>query len=46
MFIGHFSGSTNSAEIMAGVGVGDMITNISGRSVIVGLNGALETFVA
>ena len=31
---------------MAGVGIGDMITNILGRSIVIGLNGALETFVA
>ena len=46
IFIGHYTKSGNVAMIMAGVGMGDMLTNIMGRSVLNGLNSALDTLVA
>lgn len=39
IFIGHL----NDAEMMAGVGMGNMIMNILGLTIAMGLNGALET---
>lgn len=39
IFIGHL----NNAEMMAGVGMGNMIMNILGLTIAMGLNGALET---
>ena len=46
IFIGHFSGKKDVALVMAGVGVGDMLINITNRSIITGLNSALDTLVA
>ena len=39
IFVGHL----NNAEMMAGVGMGNMIQNMLGLSFFIGLNGALET---
>ena len=42
IFIGHL----NNPEMMAGVGMGNMIQNMIGLSIVIGLNGALETLVS
>jgi multidrug resistance protein, MATE family len=42
IFLGHL----NKAELLAGVGVGNMFQNFCGLSIIIGLNGALETLVS
>jgi MATE family multidrug resistance protein len=39
IFVGHL----NNPEMMAGVGMGNMIQNMLGLSFFIGLNGALET---
>ena len=39
VYVGHL----NNTQMMAGVGMGNMIQNMLGLSVFVGLNGALET---
>ena len=42
IFVGHL----NDPAKLAGVGLGNMTLNILGMSVILGMNGALETFVS
>ena len=42
VFLGHL----NESNLLAGVGVGNMFMNMIGLSIVVGLNGALETLVA
>lgn len=42
IFLGHL----NQPALVAGVGLGNVITNVFGFSLIVGLNGALETLVS
>jgi len=42
IFIGHL----NDAKLLAGVGIGNMIQNVCGLSLVIGLNGALETLVS
>lgn len=42
VFVGHL----NEPAKLAGVGLGNMIINIFGMSVFLGMNGALETFVS
>jgi MATE family multidrug resistance protein len=41
-----FIGQMNDPNILAGVGMGNCIQNMCGYSVVVGLNGALETLVS
>ena len=53
MLVGHtqfmadmyFVGKTNNLDIISGVGVGNMIINLVGVQIFIGLNGALETLV-
>ena len=42
IFVGHL----NDAAKMAGVGMGNMIINMLGLSLICGMNGAMETLVS
>lgn len=42
IFVGHL----NQPAMIAGVGTGNMIMNMVGMSMFVGLNGALETLVS
>jgi MATE family multidrug resistance protein len=42
IFLGHL----NKADILAGVGIGNMFVNICGLSIVFGFNGALETLVS
>jgi MATE family multidrug resistance protein len=42
IFVGHL----NNSAMIAGVGTGNMIQNMFGLSMFVGLNGALETLVS
>lgn len=39
-------GQLNQAALLAGVGIGNVLMNMSGLSIAVGLNGALETLVS
>ena len=39
-------GQLNKASLLAGVGIGNVLMNMSGLSIAVGLNGALETLVS
>lgn len=41
-----FIGQMNDPNILAGVGMGNCIQNMCGYSIVVGLNGALETLVS
>ena len=41
-----FIGQLNDPNILAGVGMGNCIQNMCGYSIVVGLNGALETLVS
>jgi len=41
-----FLGRLNKADLLAGVGVGNMVINFVGMSTIIGFNGALETLVS
>ena len=42
VFLGHL----NQPDLLAGVGIGNMFQNMIGLSIVVGLNGALETLIA
>jgi Na+-driven multidrug efflux pump len=42
IFLGHL----NKPELLAGVGIGNMFMNMTGLSIVFGLNGALETLTS
>jgi Na+-driven multidrug efflux pump len=42
IFLGHY----NQADLLAGVGIGNMFMNVVGLSIVIGLNGALETLIS
>jgi len=42
IFLGHY----NQADLLAGVGIGNMFMNMTGLSISIGLNGALETLIS
>ena len=42
IFVGHM----NDAKLLAGVGMGNLIMSVFGLSIILGLNGALETLIS
>ena len=39
-------GHLNKPDLLAGVGIGNMFANMMGLSIVVGLNGALETLIS
>jgi len=41
-FIGHL----NDPALLGGVGMGNMLINVLGMAIFMGMNGALETFVS
>ena len=41
-----FIGNLNNSEMIAGLGMGNMMLNMVGKGLMYGLNGALETFVS
>ena len=42
----YFIGNMNESELLAGVGMGNMLINVLCFAIIFGLNGALETLVS
>lgn len=42
IFLGHL----NKPELLAGVGIGNMLQNVLGLTIVIGFNGALETLVS
>jgi Na+-driven multidrug efflux pump len=42
IFVGHYG----NESMIAGVGMGNMISNILGTSICLGMNGAVETLVS
>ena len=42
IFIGHL----NNKSMMAGVGMGNMVQNVLGLSIVMGFGGALDTLVS
>jgi Na+-driven multidrug efflux pump len=41
----YFVGLSNNANLVCGVGLGNMVLNLIGIQTFIGLNGALETLV-
>jgi Na+-driven multidrug efflux pump len=41
----YFVGLSNNADLVSGVGLGNMALNLLGIQTFIGLNGALETLV-
>ena len=42
----YFIGNLNDPNLLAGVGMGNMLINVVCFAIVFGLNGALETFVS
>lgn len=41
----YFIGHTNDATLIAGIGIGNMVMNVSAFAIQQGINSALETFI-